>query len=362
MAALKEIEGIDKNNIKGDIAIYLISHGPYSKPRLVDLQYSRIMRFIQHVNLKKIFGIQYIKILPSYSDVGVKNYSPDYSGMPSLNRLIKDFEQKLFCAVLIDVDDSQSFQYTVGQSVTDALRAKNVPYINVFWEGELLRKSLNVPDILSLPFHDDDDFFAFFPRYTNSLLTHLKIQADQISKMQPQINFPENDRLSYFQRFFDKKACVAENLPIMSAVSEMIMLPEKTLRDKQVTDERCKKERLYLIELGKSPLLIDEGIFLKETRSESEMEFALKRLKSLGFSMEETEDRVIYIYKTIEYENVQYHMVADPRHKNSIRFTLYKVGERPDYIGQTYLLDYWVNNLHQTLEKRLFKKIENNIL
>lgn len=359
---LKKRDENSKSSLKGDIAIYLISHGPYSKPRLVDLQYSRIMRFVQHVNLEKIFGIQYINILPSYSDVGVRNYSHDYTNMPSLIRLIKDFERRLFCAVLIDVNDSQSFQYTVGQSVTDALRAKNIPYINVFWEGELLRKSFNVPDFFPSPFHDDDDFFAFFPLYANSLLTHLKTQADQISKMQPQSKFPENDRLSYFQHFFVKNPYIAGNSPIMSPVSEMIMLPEKTLREKRVTDERRKKERLYLIEPGKSPLLIDEGIFLKETRSENEMEFALKRLKSLDFSVEEAENRVLYIYKTIEYKNVQYHTVADPRHKNSIRFTLYKLGEKPDYIGQTYLLDYWVNNLHQTLEKRLFKEIENNIL
>lgn len=350
--------------IKGDIAVYLVSHGPYSKPRLIDLQYARVMRFIQNVNLEEIFRIQYINILPPYSDVGVRNYLHDYSSMPSLIRLIKDFERRLFCAVLIDVDNSQSFQYTVGQSVTDALRAKNIPYINVFWEKELLRKSLNIPEFFPSPFCDNDDFFAFFPKYANSLLTHLKIQADQISRMLPHIHFPgpENDRLSYFQVFFDKTPYIAGNLPVMSAVSEMIMLTEKNLRDKQVADERRIKERLYLIELGKSPLLIDEGVFFKDARNENEMELALKKLESLGFSIEESVDRVLYIHKIIEYENMQYCAVADPRCKKSIRFTLYKLGDKPYYIGQTYLPDYWVNNLYQTLEKRLFKEIENKIL
>lgn len=148
----------------------------------------------------------------------------------------------------------------------------------------------------------------------------------------------------------------------MSAVSEMIMLPKKNLRDKRVANERREKERLYLIELGRAPLLINEGIFIKETRNENEMEFALKRLKSLGFTIEESVDRVLYIHMPIEFKNIQYRVVADPRCKKSIRFTVYKLGDKPYYIGQTYLIDYWVNNLHQTLEKRLFKEIENKTL
>lgn len=146
-------------------AIYLVGHGSFQEPRLIELQYHRIMRYIEARDDNT----------ESSPDIFVDLGIPRRSGQRTLDqlpnlRVLRD-RASSYTRIFIDIED-RDFD-NVSALVREALEGRGPKLLNVFYDDEKVmdRKlkqihgSARVDDLT-----DGSDFTCFFPTLTSEIL------------------------------------------------------------------------------------------------------------------------------------------------------------------------------------------------
>lgn len=149
-------------------AIYLVGHGPYRQPRLIELQHLRILRYRDLVSD------------PADADVFVDlNFprSPDPMNpneLPEFARLHEAVKAKQYDAVYVDVEIGSGFKPYEFMFVPQLLQGAGAKLFNVFYdegdvlEGALRRRYGNHAHADEVD--DASDFANFFPTLTGTVM------------------------------------------------------------------------------------------------------------------------------------------------------------------------------------------------
>ena len=168
-------------------AIYLVGQGSSRDPRLVELQYLRILRAVPQLREQHDLDIlpePYTDPLPGRASSFVQR--PLYvmapildaikEGFPALYRLCQDIEQKLIGTVLIDLAELPvipTFLKANGAQVincNDLHFDKKGHYLNVDEDSDL------------------KDCIAFFPRFVGDLIQQFKGYAQERLRLRKQLD------------------------------------------------------------------------------------------------------------------------------------------------------------------------------
>jgi hypothetical protein len=147
---------------KTNVAIYLVGHGPFHKPRLIELQHRRIMRVYE------LLGDQSGERPGVYTDLHFPRtaegpHKPD--ALSALMQLRQEIRAKRYTVVLMDLEDGVN-QGTL-LFVRPVLEEAGAKVVNVFYDDDrILERSLkdrfgkcaSVDDIT-----DGSDLVGFFP-------------------------------------------------------------------------------------------------------------------------------------------------------------------------------------------------------
>lgn len=145
-------------------AIYLVGHGSFQEPRLIELQYRRIIRYMEALEDNSAGS------LDIFVDLNIHGRrSPEANGLPNLSALrerMNDYDR-----IFIDIQDSRFDD--MSRLVREAL-AGGPTILNVFYDEEkvldrklkaIYGKNARVDDIT-----DGSDFTCFFPSLASNIL------------------------------------------------------------------------------------------------------------------------------------------------------------------------------------------------
>ncbi len=145
-----------------ETAIYLVGHGPFHRPRLIELQHRRIMRVYE------LLGARSGELPHVYTDLNFPRtaegpHKPE--ALPSLMQLRQEILAKRYTVVLMDLEDGVN-QGTL-LFVRPVLEEAGAKVVNVFYDDDrILERSLkerfgkraSVDDVT-----DGSDLVGFFP-------------------------------------------------------------------------------------------------------------------------------------------------------------------------------------------------------
>lgn len=171
-------------------ATYLVGHGPYRQPRLIELQFLRILRYR---NVLKDESEPHIFIdlnFPRSSDPLRPNELPEFE------RLHEAVKAKQYGAVYVDLEIGSGFKPYEFMFVPHLLEAAGAKVFNAFYDdGDVLEAALKqrYGDHAHADEVDDaSDFINFFPAYAGIVversLRELETQGNRINPVLEQID------------------------------------------------------------------------------------------------------------------------------------------------------------------------------
>ena len=152
-------------------AIYLAGHGSKTKPRLIDLQYQRVLRYRRAllrqdaININRAFPVVFIDIrLPAF---GMGHVT--LNDVPRFVELHREIKNQLYDTVFMDVDEvppwlTPDFESAFIRSLLESAGAK---VLNAFtddngaFQQELIERC--GPNARDDDVTDSSDFLCFFP-------------------------------------------------------------------------------------------------------------------------------------------------------------------------------------------------------
>lgn len=334
--------------MRNKVAFYLVGQGPYREPRLIELQYLRLERYMFALSnrLNTDFFLE-----ETYIDINFRR-NITFDNLPNLRRLIQDIEIKKFEAILIDLPIGIAFNPCEYMPIIDTLKSTGVKVYNCFYDDEdaleekLVEKFGESVRKVPLP-EDCEEIISLFPALAGSIIIEVFYdkrnlfddkQLDKIEEIASRLQ-SQNPYISYELPWLgDRRLKMCYDL----------MYAE--------TEQRRLVEQLYIIGPNVKGLLIDEGLLNERSRNQIELEFAEQRLKKLGFEKANLEKGIIY---TLELE--KYIIFADIRTVGKIRFFVYQKdlitndNKNLNYqsaIKTFYILDNWVKDIIEKFENR----------
>lgn len=175
---------IDKS--KEASAIYLVSHGSFQQPRPIELQYRRIMRYID-ARENETNGSP---------DIFVDFIDPRESRPPTIGQLrnLRTLRESAneYTQIFIDIADSGSNDVSV--LVHEALDDRGAKLLNVFYDDEEVMdrrlKEIYGKNARADYLTDGSDFTCFFPNLVAEILEaalRMEIIADKSSSIEKRI-------------------------------------------------------------------------------------------------------------------------------------------------------------------------------
>ena len=331
-------------------AVYLVGHGPYREPRLIELQYLRILRY--RVALANKLD-RNIAIMDIFIDM---NFPRDATAenLPNLMVLIDRLNQGLYDMVLIDIDNSINQVHPICP-VINTLEHTGVKVYNCYYDEEDALKNKFVRDYGEgsaevADTSDAEDIITFFPALAGNIIYHaFEKELDNLN------NCYNGD----FKRVYRKVDRLSMTNPYASGSFPRLSLRQK--RDlRKIHEEQCELRRqsepLYLLRPDCNGKLCDEGL-IGDPRSKEEMIRAEERLKNLGFTKTCIENKISY------QRNFQDCVVfADPRGKKRLEFYIYRINVTKHKKTRTIIKNLGYFNIPDAWKKRLEQKFENKVL
>ncbi len=147
--------------------IYLVGQGTYFRPRLLEVQYYRIVRHLQLVSEdeQKRFHVK-----SKYIGIHARHASSDfpcYSELPQLVVLCEAIKRGEYRTVFIDLDLHGGME-----AIERALKEAGADVVNVSLDSTAVREAYSrrvLPGGDRLPY-DASDFIAFFPHLTADIV------------------------------------------------------------------------------------------------------------------------------------------------------------------------------------------------
>jgi hypothetical protein len=174
-------------------AIYLAGHGSKIKPRLLELQYQRILRyrraFLKEHKASRAAPALFVDLrLPSYGMGRV-----DLDDVPQFKRLLDEVHNRRFEIVYIDLDEVKAGLTPDYESrfVRSNLEAAGARVLNAFTDDlDIFAKELKDrcgPKAKDYEITDGSDFVNFFPSLASditatALRTELQIPMDRLTQ------------------------------------------------------------------------------------------------------------------------------------------------------------------------------------
>jgi len=281
--------------------IYLIGHGAYKSPRLIELQMFRINKFLSAIDSEREYGLIF-KVVRTYLDLNIPRGNliyPTVGEFPGLRELVLDAKKGKIKAVLIDLKLDMPFSNYEYYPLLDTLNHVGLKVFNVFYEI----KKMNYNKDTTI-----DDFFTLFPGLSGDILNNAKhemiINDSDVQKLDICIKKLRKENPYRSSRWW----CLLKEIPVHKR------------RGFIKADGDHKEIFSPLILLGP----YEDGQFLNELRCESkshdEMNQTIKRLcEEVGFQKMAKDGKF-----SITYEYDQHIVYADPRPKNKVTFYVYK--------------------------------------
>ena len=172
-------------------AIYLVGHGPLHKPRLIELQYWRVMRYRaargETGPLSKVF------LDPNLPRSPHDPQQPE--DFPAFMELWQSVRAKNYGLVFMDLEDGSRFNPGVLKFVRVLLEEAGAKVLNAFYDDEqvferMLKsrfgKRAQIDDVT-----DGSDMTAFFPGLTSEILIaslRLELQKEDLPNIGQRID------------------------------------------------------------------------------------------------------------------------------------------------------------------------------
>lgn len=152
-------------------AMYLVGQGPYRQPRLIEVQYLRLQRYISALEEVLKEGL-YVDDDDAYIDINYPREDMSLQHLPGLARLLEQISSGKYRIVLVDLEIGQPFAPYKHMPILNTLRSTGVRVYNCFYDDEeALRNQLTQRFGISRNevwrFLDEwEDFVALFPALT----------------------------------------------------------------------------------------------------------------------------------------------------------------------------------------------------
>ena len=145
-------------------AIYLCGHGPYREPRIIELQYLRILRYCRVLENKLAVELDVDEV---YIDINFPR-TEYIQELNNLQRLVKNVKDKKVEAVIVDICRGDSFRQNKYSPIIWDLEKAGAKVYNCFYDDEDALESLLVKrygkkvNSYYLP-NDREEFIELFP-------------------------------------------------------------------------------------------------------------------------------------------------------------------------------------------------------
>ncbi len=307
-------------NAETGVAAYLVGHGTYRSPRLIELQWMRILRY------RDLLGTKYEtrwNQLDTFVDVNFPRADrTTEQTFPAYHRLLKAVDDGQVKLVYIDVEMERGPSHSYYW-VRESLQASGARVVNAFYdEDKALEQSLvqsykGQADPIEID--DASDFVAFFPALSSEVSRAALRNVLHARSCEKTSSDALWNRLG---RLRDGNPYAAGRVPF---IQEELEWEWSNLRYKFTESERSerrKRETLFKLAPAGAGLLIDEyPSSERDARTNDELPWAERRIQSeLGFDRAADGNTVSYT------REVNGHRVfADIRARGRITFYAYKL-------------------------------------
>jgi hypothetical protein len=306
-------------------AAYLVGHGPLRKPRPIELQLMRILRYQSLLGSRDEFQ-GFWRESSIYVDLNYPRSKLFYrrENFPQFQQMLEDLEGRSIGLVLIDVQESVGI-YDSYSWIRDALVNAGVRVVNVFYDSENLIKEYieeryrghaHVQEV-----DDGSDFVNFFPTLSAAIGR---------AALDPGFRLGHRRR-ERFEAATSRLHLIGEQNPYSGGREPFIQedLTDEWFRrlDEVRANERVERrhhEQLFRIAPRMPGLLIEEDIGISaQVRNSEELAKAEERVKQLGLE-KIVEDRFIsYVFHGNGFD-----VYADIRSKAKLLFYIYRLPEQ----------------------------------
>lgn len=173
-------------------AIYLVGQGTYYSPRLIEVQFYQIIRYMQLVEGK---GQEYFHVKKTLVDLNPRCWRsdpPSYEDLPQLNSLCDAVKRGEFSTIFIDL----VHEGAMG-SIERELIKSGAHVINVFYDKTVLRDAFSKRFGVSRELHSDvSDFVTFFPNIAGDIGEILaeNIKADKHDSLKRRVDILQKEQ------------------------------------------------------------------------------------------------------------------------------------------------------------------------
>lgn len=316
-------------------ALYLFGHGPYRKPRIIEMQYLRAIRYSNALE-KKLE--KKIDIKGTYIDINFRRKN-DLGRLSNLQVLLKRIKKREIDTVIVDICCGDSYSPDKYTPIIWAMEKAGAEVYNCYYDDEDAMLSLLIESygegVYSYMIPDDhEEFIELFPALASKIC--YEVLENGLS------GIPANNTdpfVNYVYRRIDslrnKNPYSRSSLPWLSCkkISSLSKLKREELDKRKITEDT------YIFGPKQAGKLFDEDV--SNLRCPENYDWVLYRLKDLGFHHYAEEKRHAFIR---EYKD--YLIYADPREKGSIEMFIYtKEGMRGTVKGGGGVANIWLAGL-----------------
>lgn len=329
-------------------AIYLCGHGALREPRIIELQYLRILRYLNALEekIEKLINVEEV-----FVDVNFPRSSYT-EGLYNLKRLTLEIKEKKIEAVILDICLESGYQTYRYDSIIWELEKAGAKVYNCYYDDEeaLLAKLRNGYGSKVQGYHlptDSEEFFTLFPTLSSRIISDA---IEDYKKDKEEASIDHVYRRIQFLR--EAKPYSGGSYPWITH-SRFLMLMK--LRESDFAERRLTED-VYILSPSGTGSLIDEGI--SNPRNSKSMEWSIERVIGLGFKHEIEENRNAFV---MEYAR-DIIVYADPREEGNIAISVYKIEREEESnnaqksireMGKFKILDGWKNELYDKFKIRI---------
>lgn len=336
-------------------ALYLFGHGPYREPRIIEMQYFRALRYCDALGEKLGREINIRKI---YIDINFPR-TEDLEELSNLQVLLNDVKKQEIDTVVVDICHGDSFYQNKYTPVIWAIERVGAKVYNCYYDDEKALLAVLIKDYgenvhpYILP-NDREEFVELFPALAAEVI--YEALEDKLSRI------PAGNNDPFINYIFQKVDSLRNENPYNR--SALPWLSHKKLSElyqlkKDGLDKRRLKEETYILGPDQTGKLFDENI--ARLRGQESFEWALSRLKDLGFSHCINNQEHTFI---LQYGGCA--LYADPREEGNIEIFVFKKETSEEAskkkknrnnmkypVGSFKMQDSWKNDLKTKLTSRI---------
>jgi hypothetical protein len=339
-------------------AIYLVGHGPYREPRLIDLQHLRVLRYRQA--LCELSGDDY-DLGEVFVDVNYPRASPQVEkAFHAFDRVLEKVRSHEYECVFIDLQVGTSFEPMAFKFVPNELQRAGARVLNAFEDdggaiaARLAQEYGESARHLRSDLTDANDLVALFPALAGRV-TQEALFRKFLSK--PDSNPPFWSEERDLETLLNERPRATSKLPLLSTWRNFAACEERVKREEEEAARRREGELLYKLGPQHEGVLCPEpGERSARWRDAERLKWAEDRLRQLGFAK-------LFEGLLVSYQRKRGGrcLFADPRHEGALIFYSYpcdqqaRAGERTKLgAPAARIQDSWVRDL----EKKLVQQLE----